>query len=150
MATRRRFVAALTSFAGLGFAPQAPPAGGWDLSWLDRFKGKHKQVFDLGSFNLSIDTPLRVPMNYLDTFRDVYRLEPPAINVAIGNRPCPGARLHVRERLTLSRCIRIHGLPQRHRDTEKTERYSGSRARDIDSAGGLRSRPTGRPAWTDA
>src|SRR5882724_6873189 len=85
MTTRRRFVAALTSFAGLGFASQAQPAaGGWDLSWLDRFKGKHKQVFDLGSFDLSIDTPLRVPMNYLDTFRDVYRLEPPAINVAVG------------------------------------------------------------------
>jgi hypothetical protein len=86
MTTRRRFVAALTSFAGLGFASQAtqPAAGGWDLSWLDRFKGKHKQVFDLGSFDLSIDTPLRVPMNYLDTFRDVYRLGPPAINVAVG------------------------------------------------------------------
>jgi len=53
MTTRRRFVAALTSCAGLGFASQAQPAaGGWDLSWLDRFKGKHKQVFDLGSGQL--------------------------------------------------------------------------------------------------
>jgi hypothetical protein len=86
MTTRRRFVAAVTSLAGLGFAPQAPPraAGGWDLSWLDRFKGQHKQVFDLGSFDLSIDTPLRVPINYFDTFREVYRLEPPQISVAIG------------------------------------------------------------------
>jgi hypothetical protein len=86
MTTRRHFVAALTSIAGLGFAPQAPPpaAGGWDLSWLDRFKGQHKQAFDLGSFDLSVDTPLRVPTNYFDTFREVYRLEAPQLSVAIG------------------------------------------------------------------
>src|ERR1700736_3921323 len=86
MTTRRHFVAALTSIAGLGFAPQAPPlaADGWDLSWLDRFKGQHKQVFDLGSFDLSVDTPLRVPTNYFDTFREGYRLDAPQLSAAIG------------------------------------------------------------------
>jgi len=88
MPSRRSFVAALTSFAGLPFAPQqAPPrpaATDWDMTWLDRFKGKHKQAFDLGSFDLSVDTPLRVPTNYLDTFRDVYHLAPPELNVAVG------------------------------------------------------------------
>jgi hypothetical protein len=90
MTTRRSFVTAMTSFAGLsvtGFAaqPPAPPAAAeWNMSWLDGFKGKHKQMFDVGSFDLTADTPLRVPMNYLDTFRDVYHLQPPDINVAVG------------------------------------------------------------------
>jgi hypothetical protein len=93
MTSRRSFVTALTSLAGLTIArasaqtptPQAPRAAAdWDMSWLDRFKGRHKQVFDVGSFDLSTDTPLRVPMNYLDTFRDVYHLEPPDVNIAIG------------------------------------------------------------------
>ena len=34
--------------------------------------------------DVSEDTPLRVPMNYLDAFRDVYHLEPPEVNVVIG------------------------------------------------------------------
>jgi len=88
MTSRRSFVGALTALAGAPFAVQPPPdrtaAGDWDMTWLDRFKGRHKQVFDLGSFDLSIDTPLRVPTNYLDTFREVYRLSPPEVNVAIG------------------------------------------------------------------
>jgi hypothetical protein len=88
MPSRRSFVGALTAFAGAPFALQPPPArtaaADWDMTWLDRFKGTHKQVFDLGSFDLSIDTPLRVPTNYLDTFREVYRLTPPEVNVAIG------------------------------------------------------------------
>jgi len=57
---------------------------GFDLSWLDAFKGKHKQVFDLGAFELGEDTPLRLPNNYLNTFRDVYHAEPPDVNVAVG------------------------------------------------------------------
>ena len=87
MTSRRRFLAALTSVAGLGTTAAQQPtprAAGWDMSWLDGFKGRHKQVFDLGSFNLSVDTPLRVPMNYLDTFRDVFHLEPPQVNVVVG------------------------------------------------------------------
>ena len=90
MTSRRSFVTALTSFASLSFAraeaqtPAPRAAAGWNMAWLDSFKGRHKQIFDVGSFDLKSDTPLRVPMNYLDTFRDVYQLEPPDINVAIG------------------------------------------------------------------
>ena len=98
MTSRRSFVTVLTSLAGFAVAgrsvepleaqapapPAARPATEWDMSWLDQFKGKHKQVFDLHSFDITKDSPLRQPMNYLDTFRDVYRLEPPDVNVAIG------------------------------------------------------------------
>lgn len=54
------------------------------MSWLDRFKGTHKQLFDAGTFDVSADTPLRVPMNYLDGFRDAYGAEPPDVNIVIG------------------------------------------------------------------
>ena len=90
MLDRRMFVGTVTGLAGLGsVAPQVPPpppaaAREWDLSWLDQFKGKHKHLFDVGNMNVSRDTPLRMPMNYLDAFRDVYHLEPPDVNVVIG------------------------------------------------------------------
>ena len=101
MTSRRTFVTTLTSLAGFAVAgrsvephgpleaqapapPPARPATEWDMSWLDQFKGKHKQVFDLHSFDITKDTPLRQPTNYFDTFRDVYRLEHPDVNVAIG------------------------------------------------------------------
>lgn len=76
--------------ARLPMAAQPASRGGdgaspaWDLSWLDRFKGKHKQVFDLGAFELGDETPLRLPNNYLNTFKDVYKAEPPDVNVAVG------------------------------------------------------------------
>ncbi len=92
---RRSFVSILASLAGAlavtgkaGAAPRqvpARPAGDWDLTWLDALKGQHKQLYDLGSHELSVDpNPLRFGRNFLDTFRDVYRLEFPAINTAVG------------------------------------------------------------------
>jgi hypothetical protein len=48
-------------------------------------RGKHKQLYDLGGFNLGLDQgPLRYTRNFLDTFRDVYRLESPDINTLVG------------------------------------------------------------------
>ena len=44
----------------------------------------YRQAIDVGNMDVSEDTPLRVPMNYLDAFRDVYHLEPPEVNVVIG------------------------------------------------------------------
>jgi hypothetical protein len=97
---RRSFVSALASAAGLAAldaqaSAQAPargagPAGQWDLMWFDAFKGTHKQMYDYGTFELSGDTrPLRFVMNYLDTYRDVFGLESPAINTAVGiSRSC--------------------------------------------------------------
>src|SRR4051794_32796043 len=92
---RRSFLSAFASLAGAAALPsavreaeaQTPTAPGseWDLSWLDKLRGKHKQLYDLGSFNLGADqAPLRYTRNFLDTFRDVYRLESPNINTIVG------------------------------------------------------------------
>ena len=56
----------------------------WDLSWLDQLKGRHKQLFDVGNMDIADDTPLRIPMNYFDTWRDVFQMQPPDVNVVIG------------------------------------------------------------------
>ena len=92
---RRSFFSVLASLAGVAMvdssveraAAQAParPSGQWDMTWLDQFKGKHKQVFDYGTFDLSVDgRPLRFVRNYLDACRDVYSLEHPDVNTAVG------------------------------------------------------------------
>jgi intracellular sulfur oxidation DsrE/DsrF family protein len=81
--TRRAFFGTLTGLAAVG-PLAAQDRASWDLSWFDQFKGKHKQVFDLGSFELGEETPLRFPNNYLNGFRDVYQVEPPDVNVAVG------------------------------------------------------------------
>ena len=92
---RRSFVSVLASLAGLsvlrspggGAAAQstAPSAGPFDMAWLDQMKGKHKQLYDLGGHELADDPrPLRFGRNFLDTFRDVYKLESPDINTAVG------------------------------------------------------------------
>lgn len=64
-------------------------AGQFDLTWLDQLKGQHKQAFDYGSFDLSADArPLRFVRNYLDPYRDVFGLQAPEINTAVGiSRP---------------------------------------------------------------
>lgn len=92
---RRLFVSTLGSLAGLAVirsstgeaAAQSPatPGGQWDMTWLDQLKGKHKQVYDFGGLDLAADPrPLRFARNFLDTFRDVYTLEFPDINTAVG------------------------------------------------------------------
>ena len=83
--SRRAFLGTVTGLAAaIPAGAQNPPSSTWDLAWLDQFKGKHKQVFDLGSFELGDDSPLRLPNNYLNTFRDVFHLQPPEVNVAVG------------------------------------------------------------------
>ena len=94
LSSRRSFVTALTSVAGLAAfrapgdaAAQSVPAsaGPFDMAWLEQMKGKHKQVYDLGGFSLAEDgRPLRFCKNFLDTFRDVYKLEYPELNTAVG------------------------------------------------------------------
>lgn len=91
---RRSFVSLLASAAGLAaldgqLAAQAPAgaaAGQWDLTWFDQFKGKHKQMYDYGTFDVTNDTrPLRFVRNYLDAYRDVFGLQFPDINTAVGS-----------------------------------------------------------------
>jgi hypothetical protein len=92
---RRSFISTIASLAGLAAArasanqqaPGQPPAtaAGFDVAWLEQMKGRHKQLYDLGGLELAVDPrPLRFARNYLDTFRDVYRLEYPDINTAVG------------------------------------------------------------------
>lgn len=73
--------------AGDDVSAQAPnpAAGPFDMAWLQQMKGQHKQLYDLGGIDLSIEgRPLRFGKNFLDTFRDVYKLEPPQVNTAVG------------------------------------------------------------------
>ena len=90
---RRSFVSVLASLAGIAAldqeasaqAPARAATGQWDLSWFDAFKGRHKQMYDYGTWDLSEDTrPLRFVKNYLDTYRDVFGLQSPDVNTAVG------------------------------------------------------------------
>jgi len=91
--SRRSFFTSLASAAGAAAlaapaaaAQSAPPsAGPFDMKWLEQMKGKHKQLYDLGAWSLAEDgRPLRFCKNFLDTFRDVYRMESPDVNTAVG------------------------------------------------------------------
>jgi hypothetical protein len=106
---RRSFFSAVASFAGLAMtrvsaaqAPRNPPAaasGEFDVAWLEQMQGAHKQLYDLGSLDLSVDPrPLRFARNFLDTFRDVYHLEYPDINTAVGISG-PAFAMNVSDRL---------------------------------------------------
>ena len=83
---RRGFLArAVAGLTALGMMPEmshaaAPAAqGGWDMSWLDKLTGKHKQVFDFQD-----PTALRVIRNWLDAHEEVYGLKSPQVNAIIG------------------------------------------------------------------
>ena len=53
-----------------GKAVESAP-GGVDITWVDAFKGKHKQVFDLRAFDLSLDTPFRQVVTYLSVHLEI-------------------------------------------------------------------------------
>lgn len=95
MQDRRSFISVVASLAGVAAvqssgtdaSAQSLPLviGQFDMSWLDSMKGQHKQVYDLGSQEFSDDPrALRFCRNFLDTFRDTYKLEFPNINTAVG------------------------------------------------------------------
>lgn len=93
--SRRSFMSLLSWLAG-ATALQAParlaaaqttpaPAQSWDLRWIEDLKGTHKQVFDLADANpASEPPPLRLPRNYLDAFREVYKKEFPDVQTVVG------------------------------------------------------------------
>lgn len=92
---RRSFISVVASVAGVTAAQlsgseasaQSLPLviGQFDMTWLDQMKGQHKQLYDLGSQEFSEDPrPLRFCRNFLDTFRDTYKLEFPNINTCVG------------------------------------------------------------------
>ena len=92
---RRSFVSMLASLPGLAAlgapdeaAASVLPLGAadeFDMAWLDEMKGKHKQLYDLGSADLSADAAvLRFGRNFLDTARDTFKLQFPDVNTAVG------------------------------------------------------------------
>jgi hypothetical protein len=93
---RRSFFSAVVSLTGLAVArlsagqqpaaqAAARRANEFDMAWLNQVKGRHKQLYDLGGLELSVEPrPLRFTRNFLDTFRDVDHLEYPDINTAVG------------------------------------------------------------------
>ena len=93
--SRRSFMSVVTSFLGLtaiqgGGTPAAAQgqpgaAQNFDLRWIDELKGQHKQVFDMLDSDPAADpSPLRLPRNYMDGFRDIYKLEFPAVQTVVG------------------------------------------------------------------
>ena len=92
---RRSFMAMLTSLAGVTViqaagteaAAQVPAASAtnFDMRWFDDLKGQHKQVFDMADADpAGQPPPLRLPRNYLDAFRDVYKLDFTEVRTVVG------------------------------------------------------------------
>jgi hypothetical protein len=81
--SRRGFITSVSAIAGASLIPNiaesSQAAQGWDLSFVDRFTGQHKQVFDVMDTNLA----LLVIKNWLDAWESVYGLKHPQVN-AIG------------------------------------------------------------------
>jgi hypothetical protein len=83
--SRRAFISTIGAIAGSTVLPaaiDAQPAvqgGGWDMSWLDRLTGKHKQVFDFSNPH-----QLLVIRNWLDAHELVYGLRHPDVNAVVG------------------------------------------------------------------
>ena len=82
--TRRGFLATAGALAGAALLPDVAEGGqaaqGWDLSFVDRFTGKHKQVFDIMDQNLG----LVVIKNWLNAWESVYGLKHPEVNAVAG------------------------------------------------------------------
>lgn len=90
---RRSFMSLLTSLAGLAAirvgnqaSAQVPaPGQAFDLRWIEVLNEKHKQVFDMADSDPAAEPPpLRLPRNYLDAFRDVYKLEFQEVRTIVG------------------------------------------------------------------
>jgi hypothetical protein len=64
-------------------APAAPQGEKWDLTWLDKFSGKHRQVFDVGPLNGEM-SPFLPISNWFNAHRDVLGLESPQVNAIAG------------------------------------------------------------------
>lgn len=80
--------AAIPSIAGAATPEPSAPNDGppmaaqerWDMSWLDRIQGKHKQVFDIANW----DTGLSTVRNWYDAHEKVYQLRHPQLSAVVG------------------------------------------------------------------
>lgn len=84
MPDRRHFFGALLT--GLAASPlraltAAPAREEWDLRWLRRLRGEHRQVFDLQAV---ADNPLRVVRNWLNGHHAVFGLRDTQLNAVVG------------------------------------------------------------------
>jgi len=57
-----------------------PSVETWDMSWLDRLTGKHKQVFDF----TDLERGLVVVKNWFDAHEEVLHLKHPDVNAVVG------------------------------------------------------------------
>jgi intracellular sulfur oxidation DsrE/DsrF family protein len=83
--SRRSFLSSVGVLAGASLIPEIAeaaqtPQGGWDLSFLDKLTGKHKQVFDVNDVGIG----LVVVKNWLDAWESVYNLKSPDVNAIAG------------------------------------------------------------------
>ena len=80
MSSRRNFLTSVGALAGASLLPETVAAmqgpQGWDLSFVDRFTGKHKQVFDIMDPYLG----LVIIKNWLDAWESVYKLKHPDVD----------------------------------------------------------------------
>ena len=77
--TRRGFLTSVGALAGASLLPEVAESQtpqGWDLSFVDKFNGKHKQVFDVMDTSIA----LIIIKNWLDAWESVYGLKYPDVN----------------------------------------------------------------------
>jgi hypothetical protein len=71
---------ATNPYGGPGTDPEKNNS--WDWTWLTLITGQHKQVYDIGDINDL--RGLRTLRNYLNAWRDVYKLNPPDVTAVAG------------------------------------------------------------------
>jgi hypothetical protein len=92
---RRSFLTAVGALSGVALFPKLSRAetgttplrsarAPWDLTWLDKFQGKHRQVFDFERADLKEGNHLLVVRNYLNAHKEVFNLDFPDVNTAVG------------------------------------------------------------------
>lgn len=92
--SRRHFLTSVGAMAGAAAIPSlagaTPPVGElapeeanqeqWDMTWLDRIRGRHKQVFDIANW----DTGLSTVRNWYDAHQRLYGLKADQLSAVVG------------------------------------------------------------------
>ena len=83
--SRRGFLTSVGVLAGASLLPNVveaaqTPQGGWDLSFIDKLNGRHKQVFDVMDTTIG----LVVVKNWFEAWQAVYGLKHPDVNAIVG------------------------------------------------------------------
>jgi hypothetical protein len=86
---RRAFMTSLTTLAAARPLAAQDKAARWEFGWLDAVKAKHRQVFDLGAFELGDESPLRLPNNYMNTLREAFPDDETIVAVGLAGSAFP-------------------------------------------------------------